>query len=122
MKPKQRRAIPVLLLSCLAIACLVVWGRQGNALDDRTSAACRWLAVPWSIYATAYGVALSAVAAIAAYVWDARYRAPGELPAWPAALGVVLAVPLLVLGAGAVWLTYDEAADVAGKVGHNFCM
>lgn len=120
-----RAAVPV--LSAASVGC----GAAALALADahlhHQSGACRYMAVPWTHFACAYGGLLAAVLALLGWVLTARARrrrgegAPAALPRALAALAVVVAgfmVPVMVL---VVTLTHTEAAETARKLGTPLC-
>ncbi|WP_327352676.1 hypothetical protein [Streptomyces sp. NBC_01304] len=99
---------------------LVTGGWLAEDLTHRTSHGCKWLAVPWTNYATAY---LALGAAVLAIVLSWRVtKAKRESTHWSVPLCLAVSTLLMAAGAFLVYVAHDDAAKVAGKVGQTFCM
>ncbi|WP_329148715.1 hypothetical protein OIU91_21045 [Streptomyces sp. NBC_01456] len=117
----------MLLLSAAAVACFVTTLALSSAHIHHQSAACRYMAVPWTHFASAYGGLLAAVAAVLVHLLMSRaVRRGGIQPtsgrqSWVPALFVVIAGFMISLTAVAVALTHKDAAEVAANIGKPLC-
>ncbi|KAB8195874.1 hypothetical protein FH608_010295 [Nonomuraea phyllanthi] len=110
-------------LAVLAYALFAVHVSLSNAHTHHESHACRWIPLPWTIWATSYGGLLAALGAVVLWIalwrWArARGRDPGAT--WQGRLAggfaMVGGLAVLVL-AGAVVLTHLESAEIAARPG-----
>ncbi|MFG2140704.1 hypothetical protein [Streptomyces sp. NPDC048650] len=121
------RALPVPLLSVAAITCLVASLALSTAHIHHQSDACRYMAVPWTHFATAYGSLLAAVSAPVVHVLTSRAaRRGGIRPAsggqsWIPTFFAVIAGFVIPLAALVVVLTHQDAGETAAKIGMPLC-
>ncbi|MFI2242529.1 hypothetical protein [Streptomyces chrestomyceticus] len=91
------------------------------------SAACRYIAVPWTHFALAYGSLVAAVLAVTAHLVLRRVaRRRGCTPATQrrSSLSTVCAVVaglMIALAAVATVMTHADAAETAANLGRPMC-
>ncbi|MFG2826467.1 hypothetical protein ACGFWI_03150 [Streptomyces sp. NPDC048434] len=121
------RALPVPLLSAAAVACFSTTLALSSAHIHHQSAACRYMVVPWTHFASAYGGLLAAVAATLAYLLMSRAVRRGRIQptsgwrSWVPTFFVVIAGFMIPLTAVAVALTHKDAAETATNIGKPLC-
>lgn len=119
----RRAALTVPPLAVLAYALFAVHVSLSNAHTHHESHACRWIPLPWTIWATSYGGLLAALGAVVLWItlWRwARVRGRDPDATWQGRLAggfaIVGGLAVLVL-AGAVVLTHLESAEIAARPG-----
>ncbi|MYT33757.1 MULTISPECIES: hypothetical protein [unclassified Streptomyces] len=91
------------------------------------SASCRYLAVPWTHFASAYAALLAAASALLVHLVLSRAaRRDGLQPAsgwqsWLPTLFVVIASMMLPPTAVVIALTHKDAAETARHLGQPLC-
>ncbi|WP_274912388.1 hypothetical protein [Streptomyces sp. WZ-12] len=121
------RALAVPLLALAAIGCLITTFALSTAHVHLQSAACRYMAVPWTHFAFAYGALLAALAALLVYLTLSRAARRDGLPpasgwqSWLPTLFVVIAGLMIPLTALVVTLTHKDAAETATHLGQPLC-
>ncbi|MDF3294335.1 hypothetical protein [Streptomyces silvisoli] len=118
-------AVP--LFAAVAAVCFVAHVSLANDHSAQQAASCTWLSLSWTVYATAYGAVLLAVAAVAVHFGMFRrakrnqQNATAVWQGWLSLLAVAVATLCVLAGGIAVVLTHMEAADLAGKIGTHLC-
>jgi hypothetical protein len=123
----RRTALMVPPLAVLACALFGVGIPLENSHTHHESHACRWIPLPWTLWATSYGGLLAALGAVALWIalwryarahgWDLGATWHGQLAGGFAMLG---GLAVLVLAATVV-LTHLESADITAKLGQPVC-
>jgi hypothetical protein len=123
----QRAALLVPPLAVLACALFGVVVPMEHSHDSQQSHACRWIPLPWTLWATGYGGLLTAFAAVALWIalwwyarahgWDAGATWRGRVASGFAMLG---GLAVLVLAVN-VALTHLESAEITAKLGQPMC-
>jgi hypothetical protein len=118
-------AVP--LLAAVAAVCFVAHVSLSNDHSAQQAASCKWLSLSWTVYATAYGGLLLAIAAVGVHFGMFRQAKRNQQNAtavwqgWLSLLGVSVAIFCVLAGGIAVVLTHMEAVDLAGKIGTQLC-
>ncbi|MEU4849207.1 hypothetical protein [Streptomyces gilvosporeus] len=120
-------SLPVPLLSVAAVGCFSTTLSLSSAHIHHQSAACRYMAVPWTHFASAYGGLLAAVLALLVHVLMSRATRRGGLQpvsgwqTWVPTLFAVIAGFMVPLTAVVVALTHKDAAETAANLGKPLC-
>ncbi|BDM74522.1 hypothetical protein HEK616_80090 (plasmid) [Streptomyces nigrescens] len=115
------------LLSLTAIACFATCLALSSAHIHHQSAACRYMAVPWTHFASAYGGLLAATSAVLVHLLVSRAQRRGGLPrtsgwqSWLPTLFVIVAGLMVPLTALVVALTHKDASETAMNLGKPLC-
>ncbi|MFE3882785.1 hypothetical protein ACFXPQ_07670 [Streptomyces lydicus] len=129
-RPSRRSwsaALLVPLLSAAAVACFATTLALSSAHIHHQSDACRYMAVPWTHFASSYGGLLAAVAATLIYLLMSRARRRrGIRPtsgwqSWIPTFFVVIAGFMIPLTALTVALTHKDASEAAANIGKPLC-
>ncbi|MWA05761.1 hypothetical protein F8568_036475 [Actinomadura sp. LD22] len=98
-----------------------------NGHTHHESHACRWIPLPWTIWAISYGGLFAALGSVALCVALRRFaRAHGWDPdaAWQGGLAggfAILGGFAVLIFAGVVVLTHVESAEITAKQGQPMC-
>ncbi len=119
--------LSVLPLTAAAVADSIATPSVSTQHVHHQSAACRYIAMPWTRFALAYGSLGAAVLAVTAYIVvlreaNRRRLTPntqrrGNLPT----LSFIIASLLVVLAAAATAMTHADAAETAANLGTPMC-
>ncbi|MER6046726.1 hypothetical protein ABT168_04525 [Streptomyces sp. NPDC001793] len=118
-------AVP--LLSLAAIGCLITAVALSSAHIHHQSASCRYMAVPWTHFAFAYGALLAAASALLVHLVLSRaarrdgFRPVSGWQSWLPTFFVVIAGLVLPLTAVVIALTHKDAAETARHLGQPLC-
>ncbi|MGW2627971.1 hypothetical protein ACWC2K_01365 [Streptomyces chattanoogensis] len=121
------RALPVPVLSVAAIGCFSTSLSLSSAHIHHQSDACRYMAVPWTHFVSAYGGLLAAALALLVHVLMSRAARRGGLrptsgwQTWVPTLFAVIAGFMVPLTAVVVALTHKDAAETAANLGKPLC-
>ncbi|KAA6224042.1 hypothetical protein CP973_20935 [Streptomyces albofaciens JCM 4342] len=126
---RRRRAafLGVPIFTVAAVTCFVATLVVSTQHVHHQSAACRYIAVPWTHFALAYGGLAAAVLAVAAHIVLLRgaRRRGGEPDArWRSSLStvcVVIAGLMIALTAVVTVMTHADAAETAAHLGKPMC-
>ncbi|MFF3564381.1 hypothetical protein ACFYXS_30485 [Streptomyces sp. NPDC002574] len=117
----------VAVLALAGVVCFAAVVALSNAHTHRQSSGCRWIAVPWTNFAVAYGALAAAVLALVLHFAAARSaRRRGGAPQGGGAralsvAGAVVAGLLLVPALVGVHATHSEASASAAHLGRSLC-
>jgi hypothetical protein len=118
-------AVPVLVL--LAFGLFALFVPMSNGHTHHESASCRWIPLPWTIWAVAYGGLAASVAALALRTVLgrlARSRGRSLDATWHGRLATGSAVVgclALLLTLVAVYVTHSQAAEIAANLDKPMC-
>lgn len=127
--PRRRRTaiLSVPLLTAAAVTCFVATLVVSTQHVHHQSAACRYIAVPWTHFALAYGALAAAVLAVTVHVVllrSARRHGSGLTAPWHSSLStmcVVIASLMIALSATVTVMTHADAAETAANLGKPMC-
>ncbi|MEU9116418.1 hypothetical protein AB0D04_32870 [Streptomyces sp. NPDC048483] len=110
-----------------AVGCVVTALALSTAHVHHQSDACRYMAVPWTHFAAAYGGLLAAAAALLSHLLLSRalrrdgFHAASGWQSWLPTLFVVVAGLMVPLTAVVIALVHHDAAEAAAKLGQPLC-
>ncbi|MDX6314252.1 MAG: hypothetical protein QOF44_3716 [Streptomyces sp.] len=125
--PWRDRILAVPVLTVAAVVCFGATVAMSNAHVHRQSAACRWMSVPWTNFAVAYGALVAAGLALLVHFGlfrTARRKGWNPLGTWDGRLSVACAVAagvMVLVAVGGVFITHSQAAESADNLGRPMC-
>ncbi|OKI01218.1 hypothetical protein A6A06_20625 [Streptomyces sp. CB02923] len=128
-RPVRRRTafLSVPLLTAASVTCFVATLSVSSQHVHHQSAACRYIAVPWTHFALSYGSLVAAVLAVTAHIVLSRVaRRRGLAPDTQRRSGfstlcVVIAGLMVALAAVTTVMTHADAAETAANLGKPMC-
>lgn len=123
----RRAALAVPVLVVVAFVMFAVFVPMSNGHTQHDSAACRWTALPWTVWAVTYGGLVAAVAAIALRIVLGRLaRRSGWSPdsTWHGRLATASAIIgglALAMMLFAVVTIHLQASEIAANLGKPMC-